>query len=121
VSEPLVERRRYPRVRVRAPLFARVRPQSRALGAGGVVDGRLIDVSRGGIAFLAEEELTVGDVIELAVEREDRVGILAHVDARVVGVQPDGDDECVVRCAFAEPTADEHWIERLIESAPAPD
>lgn len=106
---------------MRAPLFARVRPQSRALGAGGVVDGRLLDVSRGGLAFLAEEELAVGDVIELAVERGDRVGILAHVDAKVVGVQADGDDECVVRCAFAEPTADAHWIERLIEAAPAPE
>ena len=106
---------------MRAPLFARVRPQSRALGAGGVVDGRLIDVSRGGLAFLAEEELAVGDVIELAVERGDRVGILAHVDAKVVGVQQDGEAECVVRCAFAEPTADAHWIERLIEAAPAPD
>jgi PilZ domain len=121
MGEPLVERRRYPRVRVRAPMFARVRPQSRALGAGGVVDGRLLDVSRGGVAFLAEETLTVGDVVELAVEREDRVGILAHVDARVVGVDQRREDACVVRCAFAEPTADEHWIERLIEAAPTPD
>jgi hypothetical protein len=121
MGEPLVERRRYPRVRVRAPLFARVRPRSRALGAGGVVDGRLLDVSRGGLAFRAEDPLTVGDEIELAVEREDRVGILAHVDARVVGVEMDDGEECVVRCAFAEPTADERWIERLIQSVPAPD
>jgi stage V sporulation protein SpoVS len=121
MGEPHVERRRFPRVRVRAPLFARVRPKSQALGAGGVVDGRLLDVSRGGLAFTAVDPLTVGDIVELAVERQDRVGILAHVDARVVGVQQDTGEDVIVRCAFAEPVADEHWIERIIESVPTPD
>ena len=122
MGEPLVDRRRHPRVHVRAPMFARARPQSQALGAGGIVDGRLLDVSRGGLAFVAEDPLTVGDVVDHAVERQDRVGILAaEFDATVVGIEQDAGDACVVRCAFAEPTADEHWIERLIEAAPAPD
>jgi hypothetical protein len=120
MGEP-VDRRRYPRVRVRAPLFARVLPRSDALGAGGVVDGLLIDASRGGVAFAAHDPLAVGDVVEISVERRDRVGVLAHVDARVVAVEPGADHDVVVRCAFADPTADEIWIERLLQAVPSPD
>src|SRR4051812_7917295 len=98
-----VERRRFPRVRVPAPVFARVDSRSVALSAGGVVDGVLVDASRGGVAFAAYDPLRVGDVVEISVERPDRTGLLARVDARVVEVDASAADEVVVRCAFAEP------------------
>ena len=121
MGEPVGERRRYPRVRVRAPLFARVLPQSEALGAAGVVDGVLLDASRGGVALAAHDPLAVGDLVELSVERRDRAGVVAHVDARVVAVEDDPTHDVVVRCAFAEPSADELWIERLLEAVASTD
>jgi hypothetical protein len=120
MSEERAERRRFARVRVRAPLFARVVSRSLALSAGGVVDGVLIDASRGGVAFAAHDPLAIDDVVEISVERPDRSGVLAHVRARVVAVEPGAADDLVVRCEFTEPTNDEHWISQLLAAAPAP-
>src|SRR3954454_6532789 len=104
MGEQRVERRRFPRVRVRAPLFARVLTHSDALSRGGIVDGVLVDASRGGVAFAARDQLAVGEAVEISVERVDRTGVLARVDARVVGIEEGPADDVIVRCAFAEPT-----------------
>jgi hypothetical protein len=111
VPDHAPERRLFPRVAVKAPVFARRISQDRALAGGAELDGMLLDASRGGVAFEARQRVSRGELVELAVV--DRNGAGLRTFARVIACEPHPDNEFLVRCAFVEPTPDASWIASL--------
>jgi hypothetical protein len=112
------ERRMFPRVALQAPVFARSMSRTPQLAHGATFDGRLLNASRGGVAFAAEEPVAPGELVELAVRLPDGDAVLERY-GRVVGCDPHPEHGLVVRCQFVEPTRDESWISALTASTPA--
>jgi hypothetical protein len=111
------ERRRFPRVEVSAPIFARRMSRDPALARGTTIIGTLINASRGGVAFGTDDGVEPGDLVELAVRTEDGSAPLQRY-ARVVACMEDVAHGQVVRCEFTEPTETLDWVAGL-EPAPA--
>jgi hypothetical protein len=106
------ERRRFPRVEVSAPVAARVLSRDPALARGATVSGSLLNASRGGVAFAADEDVEPGETVELAVRTADGAAPLQR-RARVVGCERDIAHGRVVRCVFEEPTDSLDWVAEL--------
>ena len=106
------DRRRYPRVEVSAPVFARRAGGETPLARGTAVTGSLLNASRGGVAFLADEAVEPGELVQLSIRTEDGSAVLDRY-ARVVGCDADPEHGLVARCAFIEPTAALDWIGAL--------
>jgi hypothetical protein len=82
------------------------------LAHGETFDGRLLNASRGGLAFAASEPVAPGELVELAVRSAEGEAVLERY-GRVIGCDPHPDYELVVRCQFVEPTRDEAWMSAL--------
>ncbi len=106
------DRRRFPRVEVSAPLFARRAGGESALARGAAVTGSLLNASRGGVAFLADEPVAPGELVALSIRTEDGSAVLERY-ARVIGCDAETEHGLVVRCAFIEPTAGLDWVGAL--------
>ncbi len=107
-----LERRRFPRVEVSAPVAARLLSRDAALASGATITGSLLNVSRGGVAFAADEHVESGETVELAVRTADGAAPLQR-RARVVACEQDIAHGRVVRCVFDEPTASLDWVAGL--------
>jgi hypothetical protein len=116
----LTDRRRFPRVELTAPIFARRRSRDPSLAQGTTVIGTLVNASRGGVAFGCDEPLETGDLVELAVRAADGSAPLDRY-AHVVACDEDLAHRHLVRCAFVEPTDTLDWVGELdVEPAPGP-
>jgi hypothetical protein len=107
----------FPRVAVQAPLFARPMSRTPGLAAGSILDGMLLDASRGGVAFASPEPVETGELVELAVRDAAGTAVLERY-GRVVACDEEVADGVVVRCAFVEPTRDQAWIEAIAAGEP---
>ena len=114
------ERRRFPRVELTAPIFARRHSRDPALSQGTTVIGTLVNASRGGVAFGCDEQLETGDLVELAVRAADGTSPLDRY-AHVVACDEDLAHRHLVRCSCVEPTDTLDWVGELdVEPAPPP-
>src|SRR4051812_14275470 len=102
----------FPRVALQAPVFARSMSRTPGLAHGATFDGRLLNASRGGLAFAASEPVAPGELVELAVRLPDGEAVLERY-GRVIGCEAHAEHELVVRCQFVEPTRDETWMSAL--------
>jgi hypothetical protein len=107
----------FPRVALQAPVFARSMARTPGLAHGATFDGRLLNASRGGVAFAAHAPVEPGELVELAVRLPDGEAVLERY-GRVVGCDDHPEHTIVVRCQFVEPTRDEGWISALTASHP---
>jgi hypothetical protein len=107
------ERRVYPRVTAQAPLFFQALTRSAALADGAPLRGRLLNASRGGVAFATDKPVVAGDLVEVSVEGADGESCLRRRYARVVATAPHPEHDLIVRCEFAEPTVSDAWLASL--------
>ena len=108
----------FPRVALQAPVFARSMARTPGLAHGATFDGRLLNASRGGVAFASDEPVAPGELVELAVRLPDGEPVLERY-GRVVGCDDHPEHTIVVRCQFVEPTRDEAWISALTATHPS--
>jgi hypothetical protein len=107
------DRRRYPRVEVFAAVLGGPLSLEPAAHRAPAITGRLVNAGQGGIAFVCDEPLRDGDLIELVVSA-DEGGTLLQKHVRVLGCVEDALHRRIVRCAFVEPLHDLAWLERLV-------
>jgi hypothetical protein len=105
------ERRAFPRVRARAPMFVAAITRSERLRGDGI-EGQLVDASRGGLSFAARAVLARGDLVEISVSAPDGTASLDGVYGQVVGTSEHPEHGAVVHLAFTTPTADDGWLPR---------
>jgi succinyl-diaminopimelate desuccinylase len=110
--EERTDRRAYPRVRAEAPLFLRSMTQSAGLQAG-AVEGRLIDASRGGVAFASSQPVRPGDIIEVQIDTPSGDPCLSGVYARIVATRPHPEHDLIVHCEFTDPLESDSWLANL--------
>jgi hypothetical protein len=111
-AEERTDRRAYPRVRAEAPLFLRSMTRSAGLKAG-PLEGRLIDASRGGVAFASSEPVRPGDIIEVRIDTPAGDPCLTGVYARIVATRPHPEHDQIVQCEFTDPLASDSWLANL--------
>ena len=111
-TEQRTERRAYPRVRAEAPLFLRSMTRSAGLREG-ALEGRLIDASRGGVAFASTRPVRPGDIIEVRIDTPAGDPCLTGVYARIVGTRPHPDHDLIVQCQFTDPLQSDSWLAHL--------
>jgi succinyl-diaminopimelate desuccinylase len=111
-TEERTDRRAYPRVRAEAPLFLRTMTRSAGLREGPLV-GRLIDASRGGVAFASNQPVRPGDIIEVQIDTPAGDPCLSGVYARIVATRPHPEHDLVVHCQFTDPLGSDSWLSNL--------
>jgi hypothetical protein len=111
-TEPTTDRRAYPRVRAEAPLFLRSMTRSAGLREG-ALEGRLIDASRGGVAFASTRPVRPGDIIEVRIDTPAGDPCLTGVYARIVATRPHPEHDLIVQCQFTDPLESDSWLANL--------
>ena len=101
------ERRREHRVVATAPLEVSARGPS--VEVRRVLFGRLVNASRGGIAFITEDDVEQGELFEVAINSLDGEPCLANVHVQVVGTHDEEGDH-VAHCAFVAPRHSDEWL-----------
>jgi hypothetical protein len=107
------ERRTAPRVVASRPTEVAARDSQPRM-----VWGRLIDASSGGIAFISEDPVHDGELLELSVTALDGRRHLESVVAQVVGTRVQFGDH-VAHCAFVGQGVPESWPDSLAGSSPS--
>ena len=111
------ERRRFPRVEVRAPVAARDVTRDGGLAGGATVSGSLLNASRGGVAFAADDVVDPVAAVELVVRTADGTRALQR-RARVIACTQDIAHGLVIRCVFDEATESLDWVAALVVEPP---
>jgi ribosomal protein S12 len=104
------ERRREPRVLAQNPLEVSARVPSNAIRR--VLFGRLVNASRGGIAFISEDDVEIGELFEVAISGLDGRTCLQSVHVQVVAKHAEEGDH-VAHCAFVSPVGSDDWLAAL--------
>jgi PilZ domain len=110
--EERTDRRAYPRVRAEAPLSLRSMTRSQGL-QDGAVEGRLLDASRGGVAFASSQPVRPGDIIEVRIDTPAGDPCLTGVYARIVATRPHPEHDLIVQCQFTDPLESDSWLANL--------
>jgi hypothetical protein len=104
------ERRREPRILAQAPLeVSALVPSAEPRRT---VWGRLLDASRGGLAFATEDEVEPGELLEISVARLDGEACLSKVEVQVVASHL-WEGDVVAHCQFVSGPQAEAWLETL--------